>query len=310
MAKLREETGASKATLTRDIEFMRDFMRAPVLWNRERNGYYYDPKSPEFELPGLWFNSSELYALLAIEQLLEQVQPGLLNDAIGPLKTRIRNLLKQSGHSADTVASRIHLIRFASRHVEAEHFGAIADAVLSGHQLRFDYHGRERGEISRRQVHPYRLLHYRDNWYLIAWCEKQKDLRTFSLDRIHKIERSETEVTPTDEAQLDRHTSATFGIFTGEVREWAVLRFELTRARWVADEQWHHAQIGQWNGQHYQLQVPYSDSRELILDILKYGPEVEVIAPPELRAEVASRLHAAAQRYTDIDCPPGTEAKH
>jgi predicted DNA-binding transcriptional regulator YafY len=49
----------------------------------------------------------------------------------------------------------------------------------------------------------------------------------------------------------------------------------------------------------YELQVPYSDSRELAMDILKYGPDVEVIAPPELRRLVAGRLLAAAHRYPD-----------
>ena len=43
--------------------------------------------------------------------------------------------------------------------------------------------------------------------------------------------------------------------------------------------------------------MPYGDPRELMMDILKFGPDVEVIAPPQLRAEVAATLAAAAKRY-------------
>ncbi len=76
-----------------------------------------------------------------------------------------------------------------------------------------------------------------------------------------------------------------------------MLRFTLERARWVADERWHPDQIGQWNGEAYELQVPYSDPRELVMDILKYGPDVEVVAPQELREAVAARIREANMRY-------------
>lgn len=299
MTRLREDLHASRATVVRDIAYLRDFMGAPVLYDREANGYRYDPDAPEFELPGLWFNDTELLALLASEQLLEAVQPGLLAPYIGPLKARIRKLLEEGGHSADVVTSRVVLQPFARRRVDGEIFGLVSSGVLDGTPLRLVYDGRERGTRTRRRVHPYRLLHYRDNWYLVAWCEHAGALRTFSLDRIRKVEVSDGALRPPDEDSLDRYLGASFGIFTGEAREWAVLRFSPERARWVADEVWHPDQIGHWAGDAYELQVPYSDPRELLLDILKYGPDVEVAGPPELRRLVAERLRAAAARYPE-----------
>jgi len=59
----------------------------------------------------------------------------------------------------------------------------------------------------------------------------------------------------------------------------------LNRARWVADEQWHPRQTGRFlEGGRYELQVPYSDPCERVMDILKFGAEVEVVAPIELCA--------------------------
>jgi proteasome accessory factor C len=70
------------------------------------------------------------------------------------------------------------------------------------------------------------------------------------------------------------------------------------RARCVADEQWHSRQAGRFlDDGRYELQVPYSDSRELVMDILKFGTGVEVVSPKELRVLVAKELAAASSQY-------------
>lgn len=297
LSELMAELQSSRATVVRDLGYMRDFMQAPILYHREVNGYAYDAKSPEFELPGLWFNAGELYALLASEQLLETVQPGLLSPYIGPLRARIRKLLEQSGHRADTVTSRINLVPIGARRVAGEQFGLVAGAVLEGKVLDIEYHGRGKDAKTRRRVHPHKLLHYRNNWYLVAWCESAGELRTFSLDKIRSAVSADRPIRAVDEQDIDRCLRGSFGIFSGPAKAWAVLRFTPLMARWVADEEWHPDQIGQWRGESYELQVPYSDPRELLMDILRYGPEVEVIAPEELRKEVAVRLAKAAAQY-------------
>lgn len=295
--RLMRETDVSASSIKRDIEYMRDFMNAPILYDRADNRYYYDPNAPEFELPGLWFNASELYALLATEQLLEAVQPGFLSPYLGPLKGRIRKLLQQSGHAADTVAARVRLQPIANRIVDEQTFGAVAGATLQAQALHMRYHGREKDAPTERVVHPCLLLHYRNNWYLIAHCDNANDFRTFSLDRITQPQVIGHAAREFDPNHLERYLNASFGIFTGEAKHWAVLRFSADASRWVADEQWHPDQLGHWRGKEYELQVPYSDSRELIMEILKYGPEVEVIAPEELRRAVGERLSRAAEKY-------------
>lgn len=301
LARFMAALEASRATVVRDLGHLRDHMGAPLVYDRDRNGYHYDPQAPEFELPGLWFNPSELHALLAMQQLLEAVQPGLLGPSLEPLKGRIRKLLEESGHAAETVSQRVRLQPMAPRRVDAALFGQVSAAVLEGRPLDIHYHGRERDAPTRRRVHPHRLLHYRDNWYLIAGCERVGVLRTFALDRIRSAVQVEGRLRGVDPNELDCYLGASFGIFTGSAQHWAVLRFTPERARWVADETWHPDQIGRWDGEHYELQVPYSDPRELMMDILKFGPDVEVLAPACLRERVAARLRAAWARYHPCD---------
>jgi len=77
-----------------------------------------------------------------------------------------------------------------------------------------------------------------------------------------------------------------------------VLRFSAERARWVADERWHPEQAGQFlTDGRFELRIPYRDARELIMDILRHGPEVEVVEPEVLRSAVAECLKAALAQY-------------
>lgn len=297
MQRLMEELEASRATIVRDLEYLRLFMEAPVEYDRARNGYLYRDAEDTFELPGLWFNASELYALMAVEQLLESVQPGLLGPYLGPLKRRVRRLLKEAGPDADQVGERVRIQPVAYRTPEPDSFRRVAEATLGGRRLAMTYHSRGRNEVAQRRVHPQRLIHYRHNWYLAAWCERAGDLRLFALDRIEAPHPDETPADPMAEADLDRALQGAFGIFTGTARAWAVIRFSPEAARWVAEETWHPDQIGQWRDDGYELQVPYSDPTELVMEILRHGPDAEILAPAELREHIAGRLAAARTHY-------------
>jgi len=141
-------------------------------------------------------------------------------------------------------------------------------------------------------------VHYRDNWYVDAWCHLQQALRTFALDRIRRAQVLKEAAKAVPEARLERYFASSYGIFGGEPRHEAVLVFTAERARWVAEEQWHPAQQGRFlEDGRYELRIPYGDPRELVMDILKYGPDVEVMAPAALRRLVAERLWAACARY-------------
>lgn len=297
MSRFIEVLESSRNSITRDFEYLRNILGAPIQYCRDHNGHQYDPQAPVFELPGFWMNQSELYALLACEQLLEQVQSGLMSERLQPLKERIRKLLGESGHSASRINETIRISPVQVRTTPAAVFDVVAEAVLSGRQLIFDYTPRSHTVPGLRTTHPQRLIHYRSNWYLIAICERAGEARIFSIDRIRSPEILNSKSKESDINELDQILLSGFGIFSGKAEHIAHLKFSHHAARWVAEESWHPDQRGEWYQDGYCLMLPYSNSSELVMDILRHGAEVEVLAPDSLRAEVAQKIKKACDIY-------------
>lgn len=301
---LQGELECSRATVNRIIQEMRLYFNAPIEYDRSRNGYHYALSDGQaFELPGLWFSETELYALLTTQQLLAHVQPGLLDTQLKPVKERIEKILAAGnlGNShlgSEEISKRVRILRMTGRNVALECFQTVAGALLQRNRLHISYHGRGNDETSSREISPQRLIHYRDNWYLDAWCHTRNDLRSFAVERITAAKATPQRCRDIPEKQLDAHYASSYGIFAGEPKHTAVLRFTPERARWVADEHWHPQQQSQMlEDGSYELHIPYSDPRELVMDILKHGAQVEVLAPQTLRDEVASQLRLGAEQY-------------
>ncbi len=296
---LQEKLDCSRATVNRIIEEMRLYFNAPIEYDRSRNGYHYTLNDGEtFELPGLWFSASELYALLTAQQLLAHVQPGLLDTQLKPVKERIEQILAARHLKSEAISKRVRILRMTGRNVILDCFQAVAGALLQRNRLNINYHGRGNDETSSREISPQRLIHYRDNWYLDAWCHTRNALRSFAVERITAAKALPQRCRNISEKQLDSHYASSYGIFAGKAKHIAVLRFTPERARWVADEHWHPQQQSRiLEDGSYELRVPYSDSRELVMDILKHSGEVEVISPDALRDAVAECLKSALVHY-------------
>jgi predicted DNA-binding transcriptional regulator YafY len=296
-----DELEVSRATFKRDLEYLRERMRAPIVYDRHEEAYRFDMGVADkelWQLPGLWFTAEEMQALLTMDRLLADLQPGVLSESVAPLRKRLRELLGSRPHSADDIAKRIRILAIGSRMVEPAHFRALSTALLSRRRLRIRHQRRQDGEVLEREVSPQRLVHYRDNWYLDAWCHKRQALRTFGVDALESVAVSDKEAKDVPEETLDRHFASGYGIFAGSETQEAVLLFGEARARWVSREVWHPKQDGklQLDGS-YLLRFPYAQEPELVMDILRYGADVQVLAPDSLREAVAVKLRAAAALY-------------
>jgi predicted DNA-binding transcriptional regulator YafY len=299
-ALFKEKLGMSPASVKRDLEYMRERFNAPIEYVRELNGYRFGrPRSgPRYELPGLWFNAGEVQALLTTLQLLTNLQPGLLDGQVKPVLGRLRSILGTGDHSWEEVVKRMRIFLPERREGKAEYFSVVAAALLKRQRVWIRHYNRKQDLETEREVSPQRLVHYRDNWYLDAYCHLREDLRSFAVDAIRDAAFRETSAKEVRDAELDEYLGSGYGIFAGRKVEWATLKFTPEAARWVSAQNWHPKQRARVEKDGaYILEIPYAEDRELVMEILKYGADVEVLAPAALRERVAGSLRDAAQRY-------------
>jgi predicted DNA-binding transcriptional regulator YafY len=165
-------------------------------------------------------------------------------------------------------------------------------------RIEIDAWNRGRDTLDTRVVSPQRLVHYRDNWYLDAWCHLRGALRSFSVDAIQRVALQKEKARDVAAAKLNAHYATSYGIFGGKPKAKAILRFTPERARWVRAERWHRDQIGEvLPDGGYRLTVPYADERELLMDILRHGSQVIVEAPAALIARVAEEAEKIVGQY-------------
>jgi predicted DNA-binding transcriptional regulator YafY len=296
---LMERLECSQATLYRLVAELRDFLGAPIEQDPDNRGFFYDRSYEQpFELPGIWISPGELQALLTARQVLSNVQPGLLDGELESLQGRITSLLRQKGVEAEGGESRIHIQQIASRAVPARMFQDVLAALIKRQRLKIRYHGRRRDEESERVISPQRLTQYRNSWYLDAWCHRAEGLRSFALERIREQSLMDEEAHEVSAQSLSEHFDRSYGIFSGPAEHLAELLFTPEMARWVAEESWHPDQQGAFEEDgSWLLKVPFSSARELIMDVMRYGSEVEVLAPDFLREAVAAEVRSAAKIY-------------
>ena len=297
---LMDRLECSQATLYRLVSELRDFLGAPIEQDPDTRSFYYDRSYDQpFELPGIWISPDELQALLTARQVLGNVQPGLLEGELESLQGRISSLLRQKGVETDTGESPIHIQAVAGRAVPEHLFQDVLGALIKRQKLHIHYHGRRRDEVSKRDISPQRLTQYRNSWYLDAWCHSAEGLRSFALERVREQSVLDEAAEIVKAETLAGHFDRSYGIFSGPAKHIAELRFTAEMSRWVSEEQWHPDQQGSMDSDGaWTLKIPFSDPRELIMDILRYGAEVEVLSPDTLRDSVATSASETTRIYS------------
>ena len=304
-AALQDELTVSPATLKRDLQYLRDRLSAPIVYDAFSNGYRFAaPASTvgaaRHELPGLWFSENEIHALLTMHQLLAGLDDdGVLARHLQPLMEKLQGMLGTDETAARELMRRVKVIVTARRRVPSKHFELLGSALMQRRRLHLRYFKRSDRSTSEREVSPQRLVNYRSTWYLDAWCHASNALRRFALDAVRDATLLDTKAKHVALRELEAELDAGYGIYGGGARlKWATLVFNADAAQWVGNEEWHPQQKARWLADgRYELQLPYSDPTELLMDILRHGDSVVVTGDKALAAAVKNRLHNALVRY-------------
>ncbi len=302
---LQGELAVSPATLKRDLQYLRDRLAAPIVYDRFDNGYRFEAatdnaKTARHELPGMWFSEKEIHALLTMHQLMAGLDDdGVLSRHLQPMLDKLQGMLGADESEARELMRRVKVISTARRRVPSRHFELLGSALVQRKRVWLRYFKRSDRSVSEREVSPQRLVNYRNTWYLDAWCHASEGLRRFALDAVQEARPLETRARHVAVKELEADLDAGYGIYGGGAKvKWATLVFSAEAAQWVANEEWHAQQKARWlDDGRYELQVPYSDPTELAMDILRHGDSVVVAGDKALAAAIEERLKNAARLY-------------
>ena len=300
-----QELEISLATFKRDLEYLRNRMNANIVFSRSLGGYVFEngnQAGEKIELPGLWFSEEEATALVITQSLLAGIDKGgILSAHLEPLQNIIDGILGGSETTTKELRKRLKVFGMSTRKSSVQCFEVVGNALLKRKRLLINYYAKGTNETTEREVSPQRLIYYRDNWYLDAYCHLRKGLRSFSADGIQQAQVLNSKVEEISEKALNEHFGESYGIFSGKATQTAKLKFTPERARWVSMEQWHKHQSAEFDKDgNYILEFVYNNDTELVMDILKHGCGVEVLQPKSLRNKVAQEIAKTAKIYKSV----------
>ena len=286
----------SVKTAQRDIEFMRDRLNSPLLYDKTSKGYYYEDDT--FSLPMVYLSSGELASLLIARKFLQDISGGYIGKELSAIIEKITTILKRHVAEESLIdnALSFQLIKYSP--APEEIFKAVLEGCLKRRSLSFTYRSLTRDDKTTRTVDPYHLLNYMGTWHLIAYCHLRHGLRNFVFGRMIDVKVLENTFTIPKSFNIQEHLQTAFGIYKGLPTKEVTLRFSPQQARWIIGQVWHKDQKMKINKDgSLELSFPVASFDEIMMEILKHGSGVEVIRPKALRELVEEEAREILKIY-------------
>jgi predicted DNA-binding transcriptional regulator YafY len=286
---LIHEFEISSATAHRDVSYLRDRLLAPLAFNQKKNGYYYT--NNDFQLP---FEDSPAMTLILglLGNLAEESGLSGLPE-ISAIRQRLQGVLFPGQRD---VSELLHCEWSEKEIIKGSVFKTVLRALREQQQLKLHYRDGT-GQMSKRIVEPMKLVNYQGRWYLLAWCRSRQGRRMFHLARMEETKQIDASTEHTIKKNDDWLTG-TFGIFKGPISFQATIRFTGTAAEIVRHQYWHPNQKFQQKNDGLLLTLPVADDRELIMKVLQFGSQAEIIAPVELRKKLNDEIQGMTSLYS------------
>jgi len=295
---LAEKFEVSAKQAQRDIEFMRDRLSAPLIYDPKNKGYELEDKN--YELPPIWFNEDELLALCLALRLASTLPDLKLKNSLYELLEKFLAFrFLDSAPSLEQLKEKVSIKNVEYYRVNEIIFHRVMDALFSGSPLKISYYTPHKHETTERVIQPLHLFCYMGSWHLIAFCSLKNGLRDFALSRIRNFEFVTQRIElPKALPSIKAYIRKNFGLMSGEESIEVCLKFTPEVSSWISEQVWFSGQEASPNKDgSLCIKFPVADFGEIRREILKYGASVEVLAPGELREEIKSEIKRMTNVY-------------
>jgi len=238
----------SISTISRDIEFMRDSLLAPIEYDHFKRGYYYSQKT--FRLPAGFTGAENLLALGMAKSILSLYRETPIYEASVQLLESIIAPITSDGNR-DWLENRIIVPKTASVKVQPEIWKTIVSGLKENRIITFDYFKAGDNDFQNRRIRPYQLLFDSGVWYLYGFSEERKAVRVFSLSRIKNAVLTKDGFSLPDNFDYNESAgNSYFGVFIGqEKNQFSIDFYEevvlyTTERQWAADQKFTNTEDG------------------------------------------------------------------
>ena len=296
---LAKELEVTPRTIHRDIEFARDRLKSPIVFDPKRNGYAYS--DPSYRYSPISITEGELVALFVAERALRQYRGGPFGADLERAFAKIQaGLTDRISVEFGRLGESYSFHTTAPTSCEPGLFGDLAKAVTGQRRLTIQYASISRTGPVRREVDPYHLAGVDGQWYLVAYCHLRREVRLFVPSRVIDLAfTGETFEVPAD-FRIEDYLGKSLSVFRGETGEAHQIRvrFRGVAAVLVVERTWHASQTIERSAEgDVTIGLTLSHLREAERWVLSWGAEAEVLEPTELRESVARSLKEASARY-------------
>jgi len=297
--KLSEKFEISDKQAQRDIEFIRDRLYAPLIYDQKKKGYYYDDNA--YELPPFWLKEEELLSLIIATKLASTIPE---NESKNSLYNIVETIIENNSSrkvNINDLLSKISVKNIEYYKTDGKIFQLVLSGLFNQKCLEIEYSSPFNKETTVRKIYPLHLLCYMGRWHLFAYCDLRKEIRNFALSRIRSISFTDANIDlPEKLPDIKNYVNRNFGLIINDKQIEVCLEFGEDVAEWISEQIWHESQILECNiNGGIRLRFPVSDFRELKGEILKYGSSVKVIYPEELKEEIKKEVDKLKNIYKD-----------
>ncbi|MEN8141367.1 MAG: WYL domain-containing transcriptional regulator [Thermodesulfobacteriota bacterium] len=291
-SSLAAEWEVSRKTIQRDIDYMRDMLDAPIDYVAAKRGFHYSEAN--FQLPALALKESDLFAIYLAEEILSQYQGTPVYDTLAQIFAKIEDSLpaKVDANCQQEQA----LFSFLSSPLTTIDPVVWRDVFLGlreRRQLSFTYHNPGQPAASRRHLDPYHAVRFEGDWYVIGYCHKRQEVRTFSLARINEVQVTTSSFPPPSDFNFHKLAKSRFGLHWGQEETRVVVRFQAGSASYIRERNWHPSQeIKEHGDGSITLSLTVGHLLELKKWLLSWGSQAQVLKPSSLAEEIADEARA------------------
>jgi len=283
---LAKEYEVSAKTMERDLDFIRNEFGAPVAYDSSKKGYYYT--EPNYRIPWIHITESDLFAICIADRALAAYKNTPIYEKLTDIFTKIKNSLPERiKMSTSWLGDHYSFLEEPHTKINPEIWETISKSIQINKELRIHHKKATEKKTDMRTVHPYHIINYSGEWYLVAMCTKRNEMRRFAVSRINKAEVMKKSYTVDTEFDIKEYMGNSFSIFYQEKEFDVKIEFSKQIAPYIEERTWHPEQtIKEYKNGKIILSMKCTSKLEIKRWILSWGSDAKTVSPDWLKQDI------------------------